>query len=32
MPMLRVFEMAFTGMITFGIAWAILKLTGRRAG
>ena len=31
MPMLRVFEMAFAGMITFGIAWAILKLTGRRA-
>ena len=29
--MLQVFEMAFAGMITFYLAWAILKLTGRRA-
>ena len=26
-----VFEMVFAGMITFCLAWAILKLTGRRA-
>jgi hypothetical protein len=27
-----VFEMVFAGMITFYLAWATLKLTGRRAG
>jgi hypothetical protein len=26
-----VVEMVFAGMITFCLAWAILKLTGRRA-
>jgi hypothetical protein len=31
MPMLQVFEMAFAGLFTFGLAWAILRLTGRRA-
>jgi hypothetical protein len=36
LPMLRVivetvFEMVFAGIITFCLAWAILKLTGRRA-
>ena len=29
--MLRVFEMVFAGMITFCLARALLKLTGRRA-
>jgi hypothetical protein len=29
--MLQVFEMAFAGVSTFVLAWAILKLTGRRA-
>jgi hypothetical protein len=30
-PMLRVFEMVSASMTTFVLAWAILRLTGRRA-
>jgi hypothetical protein len=30
-PVLQVLEMVSAGMITFGLAWVILKLTGRRA-
>jgi hypothetical protein len=29
--MLQVFGMVFAGMSTFVLAWALLKLTGRRA-